>query len=222
VRGFFVFRQALAKRREMRARGLSRILRAPRMRCKSNSEQDMGLDLVSSGKDVPNEINVVIEIPKDAEPVKYEVDKATGAIFVDRVLSTSMRYPCNYGYVPHTLGGDGDPADVLVVIPLPLIPGAVIRCRPVGMLSMTDEAGEDTKILAVPVAKVFAGYAHINDVSDVPQHWRDRIAHFFEHYKDLEKGKWVKVEGWHDAATARKEIVDCVARYQDCPEKPHF
>ena len=182
----------------------------------------MGLDLVSSGKDVPNEINVVIEIPKDAEPVKYEVDKATGAIFVDRVLSTPMRYPCNYGYVPHTLGGDGDPADVLVVIPLPLIPGAVIRCRPVGMLRMTDEAGEDTKILAVPISKVFAGYAHIADVTDVPQHWRDRIAHFFEHYKDLEKGKWVKVDGWHDAATARKEILDCVARYQECPEKPHF
>jgi len=182
----------------------------------------MGLDLVSSGKDVPNEIHVVIEIPKDAEPVKYEVDKATGAIFVDRVLSTPMRYPCNYGYVPHTLCGDGDPVDVLVVMPLPLIPGAVISCRPVGMLSMTDEAGEDTKILAVPIPKVFAGYAHINDVTDVPQHWRDRIAHFFEHYKDLEKGKWVKVDGWHDAAAARKEILACVARYQDCPDKPNF
>ena len=182
----------------------------------------MGLDLVSSGRDVPNEINVVIEIPKDAEPVKYEVDKASGAIFVDRVLSTPMRYPCNYGYVPNTLCGDGDPVDVLVVMPLPLIPGAVIRCRPVGMLAMTDEAGADTKILAVPIDKVFAGYAHIKDISTVPQHWRDRIGHFFEHYKDLEKGKWVKVDGWHDTAAAKQEILDCVARYQACPEKPAF
>ena len=182
----------------------------------------MGLDRISSGRDVPNEINVVIEIPKDAEPVKYEVDKASGAIFVDRVLSTPMRYPCNYGYVPNTLCGDGDPVDVLVVIPLPLIPGAVIRCRPVGMLAMTDEAGADTKIVAVPIDKVFNGYSHIRDVNDVPQHWRDRIAHFFEHYKDLEKGKWVKVDGWHDAAAARKEIDECVARYHECPEKPAF
>ena len=162
----------------------------------------MGLDLVSSGRDVPNEINVVIEIPKDAEPVKYEVDKATGAIFVDRVLSTPMRYPCNYGYVPHSLSGDGDPADVLVVMPLPLIPGSVIRCRPVGMLAMTDEAGADTKIIAVPIDKVFNGYSHIKDIHDVPEHTRDRIAHFFEHYKDLEPGKWVKVDAWGDAAEA--------------------
>jgi len=182
----------------------------------------MGLGLVSSGRDVPNEINVVIEIPKDAEPIKYEVDKASGAIFVDRVLSTPMRYPCNYGYVPNTLCGDGDPVDVLVVMPLPLIPGSVIRCRPVGMLAMTDEAGVDTKIVAVPIDKVFAGYSHIKDVGDVPQHWRDRIGHFFEHYKDLEKGKWVKIDGWHDAAGARNEINDCVARYHDCPEKPAF
>jgi inorganic pyrophosphatase len=182
----------------------------------------MGLDLVSAGRDVPNEINVIIEIPKDAEPIKYEVDKATGAIFVDRVLSTPMRYPCNYGYVPHTLCGDGDPVDVLVVIPMPLIPGAVIRCRPVGMLAMTDEAGADTKIVAAPIDKVFAGYAHIKDIGDVAPHWRDRIAHFFEHYKDLEKGKWVKIDGWRDAAAARQEINDSVTRYQDCPDKPMF
>jgi inorganic pyrophosphatase len=182
----------------------------------------MGLDLVSAGRDVPNEINVVIEIPKDAEPIKYEVDKATGAIFVDRVLSTPMRYPCNYGYVPNTLCGDGDPVDVLVVIPMPLIPGSVIRCRPVGMLGMTDEAGADTKIVAAPIDKVFAGYSHIKDINDVAQHWRDRIGHFFEHYKDLEKGKWVKIDGWHDAAAARQEILDSVARYNDCPEKPMF
>ncbi len=182
----------------------------------------MALDLVPTGRDVPNDINVVIEIPKDAEPVKYEVDKATGAIFVDRVLSTPMRYPCNYGYVPHTLCGDGDPVDVLVMIPLPLIPGAVIRCRPVGMLSMTDEAGEDTKLLAVPIDKVFSGYTHIRDINDVPRHWRDRIGHFFEHYKDLEPGKWVKLEGWKNAATARQEILDCVERYDATADKPHF
>jgi inorganic pyrophosphatase len=122
----------------------------------------MGLDLVvwcnATGRDVPNDVNVIIEIPKDAEPVKYEVDKATGAIFVDRILSTPMRYPCNYGYVPHTLCGDGDPVDVLVILPAPLISGVVVRCRPVGMLKMTDEAGTDTKLLAVPIDKVFSGY----------------------------------------------------------------
>ena len=182
----------------------------------------MALNLVPAGRDVPNEINVVIEIPKDAEPVKYEVDKATGAIFVDRVLATPMRYPCNYGYVPHTLCGDGDPVDVLVLMPLPLIPGAVIRCRPVAMLRMTDESGEDTKIVAAPAIKVFSHYDHINDLADVAQHWRDRIGHFFEHYKDLEKGKWVKVDGWDDAAAAKREILASIARYRDCPEKPAF
>jgi len=182
----------------------------------------MALDLVPTGHDVPNDINVVIEIPKDAEPVKYEVDKATGAIFVDRVLSTPMRYPCNYGYIPHTLCGDGDPVDVLVMMPLPLIPGSVIRCRPVGMLAMTDEAGADTKIVALPIDKVFSGYSTMQDIGDVPQHWRDRAAHFFAHYKDLEPGKWVKIEGWKDADAARQEILDCVARYQDTPDKPHF
>jgi inorganic pyrophosphatase len=178
----------------------------------------MGLDLVPTGRDVPNEINVIIEIPKDAEPVKYEVDKATGAIFVDRILSTPMRYPCNYGYVPHTLCGDGDPADVLVILPLPLIPGSVIRCRPVGMLQMTDEAGTDTKLVAVPVDKVFSGYSHINDIAQVSQHWLDRIGHFLEHYKDLEKGKWVKLDGWQDAAAARREIEESIERYNAMPE----
>jgi inorganic pyrophosphatase len=182
----------------------------------------MGLDLVATGRDVPEEINVVIEIPKDAEPVKYEVDKASGAIFVDRVLSTPMRYPCNYGYIPHTLSGDGDPVDVLVMIPLPLIAGSVIRCRPIGVLNMTDESGEDTKIVAVPIEKVFAGYAHIQNVDDMPVHWRERIAHFFEHYKDLDKGRWVKVSGWGDAKAARAEINESVERYRSAPEKPHF
>jgi inorganic pyrophosphatase len=182
----------------------------------------MGLDLVPTGRDVPNEINVVIEIPKDAEPVKYEVDKATGAIFVDRILSTPMRYPCNYGYVPKTLCGDGDPVDVLVILPLPLIPGSVIRCRPVGVLNMTDEAGTDEKLLAVPVDKVFAGYGHIHDIDQVSKHWLERIGHFFEHYKDLEKGKWVRLDGWGGADAARGIIEASMQRFAQSPDKPKF
>jgi inorganic pyrophosphatase len=182
------------------------------------SRAPMGLDLVPTGKNPPDELNVIIEIPKDADPVKYEVDKASGAIFVDRILSTPMRYPCNYGYVPHTVCGDGDPADVLVILPLPLIPGSVIRCRPVGMLQMTDEAGTDTKLIAVPIDKVFSGYSHITDIGQVSQHWLDRIGHFFEHYKDLEKGKWVKLDGWQDAAAARREIAESIERYNAMPE----
>ncbi len=182
----------------------------------------MGLDLVQTGKDVPNEINVIIEIPKDAEPVKYEVDKATGAIFVDRILSTPMRYPCNYGYIPHTLCGDGDPADVLVILPLPLVPGSVIRCRPVGVLRMQDEAGSDEKLVAVPIDKVFDGYAKIHDIGDVSQHWLDRIGHFFEHYKDLEKGKWVKLDGWGGVDEAKRIISESVQRFEEAPIKPNF
>jgi inorganic pyrophosphatase len=184
----------------------------------------MGLDLVPTGSNPPDEINVVIEIPKDAEPVKYEVDKASGAIFVDRILSTPMRYPCNYGYVPHTVCGDGDPADVLVILPLPLIPGSVIRCRPVGVLKMSDEAGSDEKILAVPVDKVFAGYSHIDDIGKVSKHWLERIGHFFEHYKDLEPGKWVKLDGWGDAAEAKRILLESMARYEGTPtsDKPKF
>lgn len=184
----------------------------------------MGLDLVPTGKNPPDEVNVIIEIPKDAEPVKYEVDKETGAIFVDRILSTPMRYPCNYGYIPHTLCGDGDPADVLVILPLPLVPGSVIRVRPVGVLRMKDEAGSDEKLLAVPVEKVFAGYAHIADIDQVSQHWLERIGHFFEHYKDLEKGKWVKLDGWGGAEEAKQIILQSIERYNATPEgeKPHF
>ena len=180
----------------------------------------MGLDHVSTGKNPPDEINVVIEIPKDSEPVKYEVDKESGAIFVDRILSTPMRYPCNYGYVPHTLCGDGDPADVLVVLPLPLIPGSVIRCRPVGVLRMTDEAGGDEKILAVPVTKVFNGYSHIEDIGQVSPHWLERIGHFFEHYKDLEKDKWVKLDGWGDAEEAKRILRESMTRHESSAEKP--
>ncbi|MFO0030197.1 MAG: inorganic diphosphatase [Pseudomonadota bacterium] len=182
----------------------------------------MALERVPTGRDVPDEVNVIIEIPMNAEPVKYEVDKDTGAIFVDRVLTTPMRYPCNYGYIPHTLSGDGDPADVLVVMPLPLIPGSVIRVRPVGMLKMTDEAGEDTKLLAVPAPKIYPPSAGFADVDHVPEHTRERIAHFFAHYKDLEKGKWVRVEGWAGAAEARAEIESCVRRYAEAKIKPAF
>ena len=182
----------------------------------------MGLEVVDSGRDVPSEINVVIEIPMNADPIKYEIDKVSGAIFVDRILTTPMRYPVNYGYVPKTLCGDGDPVDVLVVIPLPLMPGSVIRCRPVGMLAMTDEAGEDTKIIAVPIGKVFGGYRDIDTVRDLPELLLDRIGHFFEHYKDLEKGKWVKIEGWRGPDEAKREILASVARYQDAPVKPNY
>ena len=182
----------------------------------------MGLDLVPTGANPPEEINVVIEIPKDAEPVKYEVDKATGAIFVDRILSTPMRYPCNYGYVPHTVCGDGDPADVLVILPLPLVPGCVIRVRPVGVLRMKDEAGSDEKLIAVPIDKVFAGYGHVHNIDQVSAHWLERIGHFFSHYKDLEKGKWVKLDGWGNAEEARALLVDAIQRFEAEPDKPHF
>ena len=173
----------------------------------------MGLEHVKAGNNVPEEVNVIIEIPKDAEPVKYEIDKATSAIFVDRVLSTPMRYPCNYGYVPNTLCGDGDPADVLVLLPLPLISGCVVRCRPIGVLRMRDEAGEDEKILAVPVPKLFPGYAHIQEIDHVAEYCLQQIAHFFEHYKDLEKGKWVKLDGWGNAKEAQKILTEAVKRY---------
>jgi inorganic pyrophosphatase len=182
----------------------------------------MALDLVPTGKDVPNDVNVIVEIPKDADPVKYEVDKATGAIFVDRILSTPMRYPCNYGYIPHTLCGDGDPADVLVILPLPLVPGSVIRCRPVGVMMMQDEAGSDEKLIAVPVDKVFNGYSHVHDIGQVSQHWLDRIGHFFQHYKDLEPGKWVTISGWGDADQARKIVLDSIQRFKASPDKLNY
>ena len=184
----------------------------------------MGLDLVPTGKNPPDEINVIIEIPKDAEPVKYEVDKASGAIFVDRILSTPMRYPCNYGYVPYTVCGDGDPADVLVILPLPLVPGSVIRCVPVGVLKMTDEAGSDEKLIAVPLPKIFSGYAHVTDIEQVSQHWLERIGHFFEHYKDLEKGKWVKLDGFGGAEEAKQILREAMQRYDATSDedKPKF
>lgn len=182
----------------------------------------MNLEHVTSGPNVPNEIHVIIEIPAHSDPVKYELDKATGAMFVDRFMSTAMHYPCNYGYVPNTLSNDGDPVDVLVLTPYPLIPGSVILCRPVGVLKMTDESGDDAKVLAVPIDKLCKSYRKIESFRDLPQDILDRIAHFFEHYKDLDEGKWVRVGGWAGVDEAKQEILDSVKMYQDAPEKPNF
>jgi inorganic pyrophosphatase len=182
----------------------------------------MTLSLVPTGKNPPEDLNVIIEIPMNSEPVKYEVDKDSGAIFVDRLLTTPMRYPCNYGYVPHTLCGDGDPLDVLVMTPMPLIPGCVINCRPIGMLEMRDEAGTDEKLVAVPNDKISPLYQHVKSVRELPELVRDQIAHFFAHYKDLEKGKWVKIEGWHGPADAKKTVIASIERYNSEPEKPNF
>ena len=167
----------------------------------------MNLDRVGSGSDIPNDFNVIIEIPMNADPIKYEVDKETGAMFVDRFMSTCMHYPCNYGYIPHTLSDDGDPVDVLVISPVPLITGVVVRCRPLGMLRMSDEAGEDAKLLAVPINKLCNLYQHINSCEDLPELVRSQIAHFFAHYKDLEEGKWVKIQGWDGVESAKSEIL---------------
>ncbi len=182
----------------------------------------MNLDRVNSGRDVPSDINVIIEIPSHADPVKYEVDKATGAMFVDRFMNTPMHYPCNYGYIPHTLSEDGDPTDVLVVTPYPLISGSVIRCRPVGLLRMTDESGPDAKVLAVPVDQLCTLYRKAQTPEDLSPALLAQIAHFFEHYKDLEPNKWVKVQGWAGPSEAKAEICASVARYQAAPEKPFF
>jgi inorganic pyrophosphatase len=171
----------------------------------------MSLNLVDSGRDLANDFNVIIEIPMHADPIKYEVDKATGALFVDRFVSTSMHYPCNYGYIPQTISGDGDPVDVLVITPFALMPGVVVRCRPIGLLKMTDEAGPDTKLLAVPIDKLTPLYRHIESARDLPELTLSQITHFFAHYKDLEAGKWVKIEGWGSPEEARREIAVGVA-----------
>ena len=182
----------------------------------------MNLDRVDSGPDVPNDVNVIIEIPSHSDPVKYEVDKETGAMFVDRFMNTAMHYPCNYGYVPHTLSADGDPVDMLVVTPVPLITGSVVRCRPVGVLKMTDESGDDAKVLAVPIDKLCSLYRNARDIADMPAALLDQIAHFFEHYKDLDEGKWVRVEGWGGVDEAKQEILSSVEMFKKAPEKPHF
>jgi inorganic pyrophosphatase len=173
----------------------------------------MSLDNVTPGKNAPDSFNVIIEIPMNADPVKYEVDKATSAIFVDRFMSTAMHYPTNYGYVPKTISGDGDPVDVLVITPVPLIPGVVVTCRAIGILKMTDEAGEDGKVLAVPIDKILSIYSHWKKPEDMNPLRLKTIAHFFEHYKDLEENKWVKITGWEGPESAKQEIIDGMANY---------
>jgi len=174
----------------------------------------MNLDRVTPGSSAPHEINVIIEIASHKDPVKYEIDKPTGAMFVDRFLGTAMYYPCNYGYVPQTLSLDGDPVDVMVVAPLPIQSGAVIKCRPIGVLKMEDDGGIDAKVLAVPIDKLTPLYRDVHSFRDMPEETLDRLAHFFSHYKDLEKGKWVKIDGWHDVEEAKKELLISIERYE--------
>jgi inorganic pyrophosphatase len=182
----------------------------------------MNLDRVGTGQNIPDDFNVIIEIPSHSDPVKYEVDKDTGAMFVDRFMNTAMHYPCNYGYVPHTLSEDGDPVDVLVITPVPLISGSVIRCRAIGLLKMTDEAGPDGKVLAVPIDKLCTLYRQAQGPEDIAPNLLAQISHFFEHYKDLEPNKWVRVEGWGNRDDATQELNGAVERYQQAPEKPNF
>jgi inorganic pyrophosphatase len=175
---------------------------------------NMGLDKLKAGNKMPEDVNVVIEISSNSSPIKYEVDKESGLVMVDRFLGTAMFYPCEYGFIPHTLSEDGDPLDVLVVSPYPLVPNSVIRCRPIGMLGMSDESGKDTKILAVPVNKLTPRYQHIQKPEDLDPGLLNAIEHFFKHYKDLEKGKWVKIEAWEGVEAAHKEIMAGVKRYE--------
>ena len=172
----------------------------------------MDLSKINTGLNPPEDVNVVVEVPLGGEPIKYEIDKASGAMFVDRFLYTSMRYPCNYGFIPHTLSLDGDPIDVMVVGNRALVPGCVVRVRPVGVLMMTDDKGQDEKILAVPHPKLTRYYEKIHHYKDLPDILVERIVHFFEHYKDLEPGKWVKIEGLHGPERAYELIRDAAAR----------
>jgi len=171
----------------------------------------MTLSKVNSGNAVPEEVNVIIENPMGGDPVKYELDKETGAMFVDRFLHTAMYYPGNYGFIPNTLSGDGDPVDVLVIGMVPVMPGAVIASRPVGVLLMEDDKGMDEKIVAVPVARLHPYHDNVEDYTDIRPILRDQIEHFFMHYKDLEKNKWVKLKGWGDAGEAKRMILEGVA-----------
>ena len=172
----------------------------------------MRIDAIAIGNNPPHDVNVIIEVPIGGEPIKYEMDKAAGTLVVDRFLHTPMRYPGNYGFVPHTLSEDGDPIDVLVANTRPIVPGAVINVRPVGVLKMQDEAGGDEKVLAVPVPKLTKRYENVKEYTDLPVITLQQVQHFFEHYKDLEPGKWVKVLGWGDAAEARKLITEAIER----------
>lgn len=179
----------------------------------------MLLSALSTGKNPPDEVNVIVEVPIGGEPIKYEIDKASGALVVDRFLYTSMRYPGNYGFIPHTLSDDGDPCDVIVANTRALVPGAVIAVRPVGVLKMEDEAGGDEKIVAVPIPKLTLRYANVHNYTDLPEITLHQIQHFFEHYKDLEPNKWVKVTGWGDAAEAKAMILKGIERFKTVGEK---
>jgi inorganic pyrophosphatase len=172
----------------------------------------MNIDAIPIGKNPPEDLNVIIEVPLGGEPIKYEIDKASGALFVDRFLYTPMRYPGNYGFIPHTLCGDGDPLDALVMNSRPLVPGAVVRCRPVGVLFMEDDGGEDEKILMLPVHKLTAMYDNVNDIADVQAIQVERVKHFFTHYKDLEPNKWAKISDVGNAAAAKQVILDSIER----------
>lgn len=172
----------------------------------------MNIDAISTGRDPPHEVNVVVEVPVGGEPIKYEMDKLAGTLVVDRFLYTAMRYPGNYGFIPHTLSGDGDPCDVLVANQRGIVPGAVIAVRPVGVLKMQDEAGGDEKIVAVPVPRLTRRYESVHDYTDLPEITVKQIEHFFEHYKDLEPGKWVKLIAWGGADEAKRIIVEAIER----------
>lgn len=172
----------------------------------------MDLSKIATGRNPPWDVNALIEVPQGGEPVKYELDKASGAMFVDRFLHTAMFYPGNYGFIPHTLSGDGDPVDVVVVGQTPVVPGAVIRCRPVGVLLMEDQAGTDEKIIAVPVDSLHPFYTGVKNYDELPAILTQQVAHFFQHYKDLEPGKWARTMGWGDAAKAAQMIVEGIGR----------
>ena len=181
----------------------------------------MDVSAISTGPNPPKDIHAVIEIPLGGAPVKYELDKTSGALMVDRFLHTAMFYPGNYGFIPHTLSADGDPCDVLVVSQVQVVPGAIVRCRPVGALLMEDEAGRDEKIIAVPVDALAPFYADIRSYRDLPAIMCEQIAHFFQHYKDLEKGKWVTIVKWLDAKGAEKLVLDAIARARSAQAKGH-
>jgi len=182
----------------------------------------MRIDAIAIGHNPPDDVNVIIEVPIGGEPIKYEMDKAAGTLVVDRFLHTPMRYPGNYGFVPHTLSLDGDPIDVLIANTRPIVPGAVINVRPVGVLKMQDEAGDDAKLLAVPIDKILPWYKHWKTPKDIAPERLQQIQHFFEHYKDLEQGKWVKISGWAGPEEAREEILAGVRSYEAAAPKPAF
>lgn len=169
---------------------------------------------LSPGKSIPDDFNVIIEIPAQAGMIKYEMDKDSGLLSVDRFMPTAMYYPANYGFIPNTLSGDGDPVDVLVITPVPIQAGSLIRARAVGILNMEDESGQDRKVLALPIKKICAQLGHINTLEDVPEILRRSIVHFFEQYKALEQGKWVKISGWDGVKAAQQEIQESIQRYQ--------